>query len=782
MWIAPHFWAYYRPQSVQGLDREPFEWIEYDQTTCGNVYGDLTCQAVLSAETPEKCYNTLTTCQRVDNFASSKLTLRFCRPNARLPLGEGYWFPYLKSAKVTPAAINPGGGNKSASALGTRAKIVATLTDHPHTDRVVDPYATERITGAAIFGGIGYDPLERSSFWRKWSARNLYKVNRAFRYCSGYLDAAGNLYDVVRREFLVTSFTGPNRSGDVQFEAQDVLTIVNNDKTQAPAASSGKLAAAITAGATSASLQPAGVGNKEYPSEGYARIGGEVMAFSRSGNSLTLTRGQFNTTADDHDEGAAVQLCLRFFSQTPAQIIRTLLVDYGQVPESAIDTAQWQAETVAYLQRRYSCLIAEPTGIKQLLSEISEQMYCYIFFDERAGLIRLRAVRPASSDIVLRLDDDQIVESSTDVSEDADQQITRVVINYAPRDYAAKLGEITNYRAADVFTDLGEESPDRSNGPRVKTIFSRWLEPTDGAAAQELGARLLARYRAPPRKIEFDLDAKDRGVWVGDFVNITTGRSVDAQGNPATIPAQIMSVNEVSAGSRFRYSAQQFLFDIPTVGKRIEISADVFNIDLRALYDSKYATPPGDETITFIIRTGVVVGSTSVAVPAIVTGSWPAATLVHLYNYGHIVGRGGKGASTDGTLPLANGQGGGTALKATNQIYVWNYGTMGGGGGGGGAYLVFPGPIVAKAGDGGCGALVGQGGNASGASTTNTDGVDGVLDWGFYPGGLGQPGLSFSGNGPYFYGSAGGAAGWTVDGFSLVGLANVGDFRWSINL
>ena len=84
--------------------------------------------------------------------------------------------PFLESIETTPTKINPGGGDSNASPFGERASVTITLNDAPHTDNLVDPYLSTR----------SYSPLARSTFWRKWLARNPYYSGRAIRIREGY--------------------------------------------------------------------------------------------------------------------------------------------------------------------------------------------------------------------------------------------------------------------------------------------------------------------------------------------------------------------------------------------------------------------------------------------------------------------------------------------------------------------------------------------------------------------------------------------------------------------
>lgn len=136
------------------------------------------------------------------------------------------------------------------------------------------------------------------------------------------------------------------------------------------------------------------------------------------------------------------------------------------------------------------------------------------------------------------------------------------------------------------------------------------------------------------------------------------------------------------------------------------------------------------------IATGTVVGSTSTANAAFITGTgFPNGSRLTLTNNGTIIGRGGTGAGganvTTTTFNGAAATAGGLGFSAQTAIAVTNNGTIAGGGGGGGAGNGYkaniPWPIgggsmtTAHAGSGGGGGGAGGGtagsaGNASGAS------------------------------------------------------------------
>lgn len=668
---------------------EPIEIIEIDQPLCTRAYGVSPCTASLDTG-GRKCFNTLASCQDVASFDQGVLTLRFCSSRVTVPQDGNYYFPYLDSVRVEPGIINPGGGNKSISPLGVRAKITVSMTDAPHTDRIVDPYQSERITGAAQSDGIGYNPYEFGTFWTKWLTRNRYYINREIRYISGYI-VDGQIVDSVTRTFLISSIVGPTSNDKVNISGLDILSRVQAEKALAPRFSRGRLSADIDDTETTIVLEPAGVGNAEYPASGFVKVSGEVMSFTRSGNTLTVVRGRQNTTRESHSEGDRVQLCLEFASKRPDQIIETLLMDYANIPGELLNNAGWQAEVTDYIGQLYSALICEPTSVQKLLGEICEQMGLYIWFDERDGLVNLRAVRPAEGETIYELDDSRhLVEDSVSVSDLTDQIVTRVAVNFAQINPARDLEEPSNYAATEVILSP-EELPERLGESRTKVIYSRWIQ--EGSSAIVLGQKLLARFSTPPKKVSFQLTAKDREVWVGSFAQIKNRRSVDDIGRVRPVNIQVLSANESRPGSLYSYMGQEFVFEQPVdpLAIPLRVSASVNNLNLRTFYETFRGAPPSTGEITIIIRSGVRIGATGVNAYAINVGSWPVGIVLNLIieSGALAAGRGGRGGNSGSISGVSvfdseNGQDGGSCLLAARPINITNLGVLAGGGGGGG--------------------------------------------------------------------------------------------------
>ena len=598
-------------------ERELFEWVEIDQTLCSLTYGVSACQAVKGTTGPDKCFNTRSSCQDPDNFDGSEiLTLYFCTNQSRIPDDHQYE-PYLVSAKVSPATINPGGGNKSAIALGTRGVLSVTLADYPHPDTIVDPYVADR----------DYNPYERSTFWAKWRARNPYYMHRVIRHNSAYLGSDG-LPDAdtkITRTFFITDFQGPSSNGTVSIKGKDLLTIAQDEKAKVPAASTGKLLAGIDAVVTSATLTPTGVGNDEYPASGKLRIGDEVCSFTRSGDALTLSRGVNNTDAVAHDADDAVQLCYVVSSDEPQTILYDLLTTYAGIDSTYLNTEQWAVESTDFLPRLYSGIITRPTGVMSVINELCEQMYFTTYWDDRnmdltaspkEGGLKMQAVRPAYNESIYELNDESnLLENSVTWTDKPDQLITHVFVYYAQRDPTKKIDDTSNYGALEIVGDPDSASAARNDGERIKTIYARWLDSGDGAAALELGQKILARYSNIPKEVQFSVDAKDRAMRLADFINISNSQLVDYWGEPLPKPMQIISEAETKQGTTYTYKAIEYsgtYIENDPDELTITIADDMWNVNLLELFKDNYAvTPISGDKIKFTIRSGVTIGGIS---------------------------------------------------------------------------------------------------------------------------------------------------------------------------
>ncbi len=401
-------------------------------------------------------------------------TWRFAESTAYLP-GSIDCIPSIASVRYEAAIISLGEN------LGQRASLSVTLRDHRH-----------------VMNG---EPFDQGTFWGKFRARYGQKLRgRKIRLIRGVVGQS--LEDMETRHFFVESTDGPTPQGVYTIVAKDLLKFADDDRSQAPRLSNGRLASGIDDDDASAVLVPAGIGNAEYPASGHICLGGkEVVAFTRSGDSLTITRGQLGTTAIAHNTGDRAQLVLYYAGNDVADIISDLKENYAGIDSGYIPLSEWQAETAANLGGViYARAITEPTSVAKLVSELVEQAALAVWWDELAQIVRLQVLKEIATDAAM-FDEDAILEGTLKVKDEPGKRISQIWTYFGQRNPADRGDNEDNYRAALATVDLQRET--EYGGPVVRKIVGKWV-PTL-TAADRLNQVQISRFRDPPRKFTFDL-------------------------------------------------------------------------------------------------------------------------------------------------------------------------------------------------------------------------------------------------------------------------------------
>lgn len=741
-------------------------YVEFDQDYCSLTYGVSPCTASIPTTGSAKCYNSVKTCQAPLAFTNAPVTLRFGLDVDYLPQ-EIECIPSIKSWNVSPAIISLG------EDLGLRAEMRVTFKDHPWSDTGPggDKYLADR----------SYNPFAQGTFWGKWRARVQFLRGKALRLIVGY--EGQTLAEMETRHFIVESFDGPTPDGSFTIVGKDPLKLLDGDRAQAPAPNNGFLVADITDVATSFTLAPTGVGS-EYPASGYLNIGGaEIVAFTRSGDTVTITaRGQLGTTAQAHQAQDRAQVVLRYAGDDPADIIYDLMVNYAGIDPAYIDLSDWLNETENFLRRVYSATIGDPESVKKLITEIVQQAALSIWWDDVGQKIRLRVLRAIDTGAET-LGADTIQRGSFRTMEQPDKRVSQVWIYYGQRNPLQQLEDLDNFRSLAVTIDA--EAEENYGSPAIRKIYSRWIASGGRTVATRVGDIILGRYKDPPRRFNFDLLRGVKELIAGQGYRVGWWTIQDVTGAQTTAPIQITRVNP--RAGEFSYEAEEQLYQVidpeDLTNRTIIFDAAILDVNLRSVHDALYPAPQAGDTFTLrcYIETNVVVGSSVSTSPAFTVGTWPAGVTVLIYNSGRIQGAGGRG----GNVLAGAGQAGGLAFYTRKAVTLDNTGgKIYGGGGGGAAGSIKESGKLAGGGGGGAGYVAGVGG--LGSQSPGFDGQPGTLDAGgaggpstssAWPGGAGggiaQAGSNAGGGG------VGGAAGGAIDGNSYITFAATGDIRGS---
>jgi hypothetical protein len=437
-------------------------------------------------------------------------TYRFAIPSAYLDSGIDA-IPSIDSISFTPQRIALG------ESMGQRASLKVSFRDHKH-----------------VFASEAYDS---GTFFGKWRGRYGNKLRGSpLRLYRGVVGQA--IADMEVRYYVVDACNGPLQDGSYIIEAKDPLKYADDDRAQAPSVSYGSLAGSITAVAVTAILSPSGIGDATYPASGHVCLGGkEIVSYTRVSDTLTIVRGQLGTTAAAHDAAERVQQVLRYTGNDVADIIYDLLVNYASVPTQYIDLAEWQTETADNMGSvLYAANIADPTSVRKLVNELIQQAVLAIYWDDRTGKIKLRVIREIATDTAT-FTDNEFIEGSFQVTEQADKRLSQVWAYYTQRNPTDNGAKEDNYKNILAEVDLDRER--QYGGSMIRKMQCRWIQ-TLTAASRYTGTQ-LTRYRDPPRAYAFDLIS-------GSFVQPAGGYTIqwwgeqDETGAQTTVPIQITCV------------------------------------------------------------------------------------------------------------------------------------------------------------------------------------------------------------------------------------------------
>jgi hypothetical protein len=537
------------------MSLEPVTLVEVDLDRCTRTFGAAPCTAALSAEVPRKCFNTFGTCSAKAAFLSAPVPMTFAENRPGLPASD-LTFPFLESVSQITATVNIAGSDENMGGLGRRATVAVVLRDHPHNDQGLDLYRAGRVSGSAQWGGAGYDPAARGTFFGKLKARWPHYSGRAMRIREGYLEAGAFVLEQTRH-YILTDWTGPDDDGRVTLTGKDPLSVLDDDQAVIPPASKGALGADITAAAVTLTLLPAGIG-AGYPSAGRACIGSEIVEYTRAGDVVTMTgRGMAGTAAAAHKAGDTFQEVLWINDQRIDAVAATLIT--ARLPVALVPAAAWAVEADRWASSvRLSTHICAPTGIAKLVGELTS-LGVSIFWDDVAQAVAFKVNRPVDGDAVYDLSDfGNIMEAS--LEDRNGDRLTEVYFFTVQLDPTKSASSADNFARVLASPDLEAMDPRAFGDSRIRKVFCRWVNGGADPVITFIAKRLLNRFRLAPARLKITVDAKDRTIPLAAVVRVDCDLIQDVTGDAAPALMQVISRAPSGPGGRVEYVLQAYQF------------------------------------------------------------------------------------------------------------------------------------------------------------------------------------------------------------------------------
>lgn len=479
------------------------------------------------------------------------------------PRDEVYIFPCLMDVGTVGTLINVGGADNNYKPLGRQATLDFSASDFTHSDITQDPYLDTR----------GFDPREMSTFWRKWVIRQKFgKVGARVRRYLGY---AGQKLSEYKKTSYTLEQTSWNEDG-ISFYCRDEFARTEFDKVQVPESSDVSLREDILSTDTTIDVTYDD-GLRWAGTPGVVRINNELITYDSISVLIelvddeenqylqlsSLTRGDYETEADDHDADEIVQQC-RLYDDAPIDdVVHDFLIKDAGLDAQFVDVAGLRTmaedDLAAY---RVNSLLTTPFSVNELLGRLSTECAFYLWWDERQQQIRFQAIKAVDAgDIVQTITfEKNIVAGSFKITEKPKQRLNTVTFYYNVISPAGDLSDTLNYQNALKIVN-GENSLPEQYGDYVqgRSVFSLFL--TTEAQANQTSSRLAARYSDIPWRAEFYLDANDRDLWTGDIIRISHPAMVIDTGARDTRRWLIIEAEEIKAGHLMRYVAMDISLD-----------------------------------------------------------------------------------------------------------------------------------------------------------------------------------------------------------------------------
>ena len=523
------------------MSREPIVILEIDVPRCTRTYGSAPCTASLSADNPAKCFNmpqvlradgVRTGCQDPANYDAGVHTIRFATSLAGLPRDKGI-IPTLQTDPAGGAAeitIAPTDDYKGI--LGRRETMRLTIADAVDNDTGLDPYQSERLSGAALFSGVGYDPETRGTYWGRLLRRWPYWYHADARIRRGYVGDDWDDHTVER--FVIQSVNGPGAGKVVTVELYDELAKVTDDQLLPPV-TDGALQSDLGTGMVDVTLVPEGIGSL-YDASGRVRINDEIMTYTRVGDVLTLTaRGVDGSQVASHSEGDGVQLCVRYEDLRLDDAWYAIL-DAAGVSSARIDSTGFTAEIDTWSPEvRVNRTLSEPEPVREVAGSLLRSFGFYAWWDRTAGLIRQRLNRPVEpGETVPILDGERdFIAGNFKRTILEKQRYTDVAYFHGLPDMTADPNASASYARASVarFGELSEA--DAYGEERLLVLRNPWLGRLGGdTVALTTAYRMLTRFASAPVQIERLVDRSTAaGLAMGDPVDVTLYTEQDDDGS-----------------------------------------------------------------------------------------------------------------------------------------------------------------------------------------------------------------------------------------------------------
>lgn len=275
----------------------------------------------------------------------------------------------------------------------------------------------------------------------------------------------------------------------------------------------------------------------------YVSIGKEVIRYDAvAGDTLSWTtsayRAQAGSTREDHKLDDGVQVTYSPRGEAADNVLKTLFNE-GGISDTHLNLSEAR-DQVAMLgnDALITADITVPTKISDLVNELLKDLQMQSWWDAVAQQQRFKLDFPELNLSVKAITSSEVMEGSLQFDELESLRITEAYLSYAPYDATQMQADRANYLVTEAVIEANAESELEYNAVVQKQRYSRWLSLGNAVHAHTITEREIFKFRNAPVKAKLKLDPRDE-VQLGDLIDITHRKYVDASGQPKTLRLRV---------------------------------------------------------------------------------------------------------------------------------------------------------------------------------------------------------------------------------------------------
>jgi hypothetical protein len=368
-----------------------------------------------------------------------------------------------------------------------------------------------------------------------------------------------------KRLYSISTIDGPDQAGNMLIKGTDLMAALDSKNDLVPRVDGSNLNGNINSIVTDITIAD-NVPGTWPPANGVFRVQDELIEYAAFDGTTAsgCTRGTNGTTASNHSDGDRAQIVKVYNVVNVVDVIYDLMVNEAGLDPTLVpynndpgNPDEWDIEKSNYLAgHNITQYISEPKKVGELVRDLCTQCYLHLWYEPTTAQFRLAATntRLAELDAIRITQEDNIIGGSIRMKERKKGIFTQAWVYF---DKASPLLSDSTENYNSLFIDINTELEDDNawGYTRISAILAYWLNGA-GNIALTTASRALSENNSPLYEVTFQMDSKDAGILLGEFIVMKIRQALGVDGAPEDLSCQIIKVKELIPTVRSEYTAR----------------------------------------------------------------------------------------------------------------------------------------------------------------------------------------------------------------------------------